>query len=209
MAVIEFREWRSEGVSKPIRKIPTNLLRYRKDNGRIASDVLHYEKHNISLKERDAKHQEIIKGFLYDKDPKTTEILMKSLEHNGQIDPAIITADGFLINGNRRKVALEELYKQTRKEKFKWMKVVILPDVGDEGGPPTLREIEQVENRCQLQKSGKSEYYDFDKALSIRQKINKGMTLEDQLNDDPMLANLEPKKFKRAVLAHEKNFKTH
>ncbi len=60
------------------------------------------------------------------------------------------------------------------------MKVVILPDIEADGGPPTIREIEQVENRCQLQKSGKSEYYDFDKALSIREKISKGMSLEDQ-----------------------------
>jgi len=36
-AVIDFREWRTQNISKPIQKIPTELLRYRKDNGRIKS----------------------------------------------------------------------------------------------------------------------------------------------------------------------------
>jgi hypothetical protein len=205
-AVIDFREWRTQNISKPIQKIPTELLRYRKDNGRITSDVLHYQQNNIRLDEKKMDDQKIIKNFLYNKDPKTTEVLMKSLAHNGQIDPAIITADGFLINGNRRKVALEKLFDEKNLDKFRWMKVVILPDEDDEGGPPTIKEIEQVENRCQLQKSGKSEYYDFDKALSIREKIKKGMFLEDQLRDDPMFANLEDKDFRKAVSKHEKDF---
>ena len=51
-AVIDFRTWRSENISKPIHRIPTELLRYRKDNGRIASDVLHYQQNNIKLDEK-------------------------------------------------------------------------------------------------------------------------------------------------------------
>ena len=47
-------------------------------------------------------------SFSEDKDPEKTDILMKSIEHVGQSDPAIITCDGFLINGNRRKMVLEE-----------------------------------------------------------------------------------------------------
>jgi len=204
--VIDFRDWRTQNHPSQIHKIPTELLRFRKDNGRIASDVLHYEQNKIKLDEQSDEDQKIIKDFLYNKDPKQTEVLMKTLAHNGQIDPAIITADGFLINGNRRKVALEKLFEETHDDKFRWMKVVKLPDEDGQGGAPTIREIEQVENRCQLQKSGKSEYYDFDKALSIRQKIGKGMVLEDQLRDDPMFANLESPKFKKAVLDHEKDF---
>jgi|LWDU01.1.fsa_nt_gi hypothetical protein len=203
-AVIDFRDWRTENIQKRIQKIPTELLRYRKDNGRIASDVLHFQNDGITLDEKDDEHQKIIKDFLYNKDAKTTEVLMKSLAHNGQTDPAIITADGFLINGNRRKVALEKLFEESNKDKFRWMKVVILPDIEADGGPPTIREIEQVENRCQLQKSGKSEYYDFDKALSIREKISKGMSLEDQLRDDSMFANLGRKDFNKVVIQHEK-----
>jgi hypothetical protein len=79
------------------------------------------------------------------------------------------------------------------------MKAVILPGIGEEGGAPTLLEIEEIENRYQLQSEGKAEYYAFDRALSMRHKISIGMTLEEQLRDDPIYANLEPKEFKKAV----------
>ncbi|GAG80751.1 unnamed protein product, partial [marine sediment metagenome] len=72
-------------------------------------------------------------------------------------------------NGNRRKLALDELSKVD--DKFNWMKVVVLPGKEDPGGPPTMLEIEQIENRYQLQSEGKAEYYKFDRALSIRRKI--------------------------------------
>ena len=55
-------------------------------------------------------------------------------------------------------------------ERFKTMKAVILPGKDDVGGPPTLLEIEQIENRYQLQSDGKAEYYAFDRALSMRRK---------------------------------------
>ena len=37
---------------------------------------------------------------------------MKSLAFSGQDEPAIITADGFLINGNRRKMTMDKLSTQ-------------------------------------------------------------------------------------------------
>ena len=130
-----------------------------------------YEKDKSPLLEKSENAQKIVRKFLEDKDPEKTKELINSIRHMGQKEPAIITKDGFLINGNRRKVALEKLHEKTKEEKFKWMKVVILPGKNDPGGPPTLKEIEQIENRYQLQSEGKSEYYNFDRALSIRNKI--------------------------------------
>ena len=202
--VIDFRNW--SNVQKPIDRVPIELLRYRKNNGRIASDILQYESNGIRLDEQKDAHQKILGDLLYNKDPKQTEVLMRQLDTNGQREPAIITADGFLINGNRRKVAFERLFKKTHEDRFRWMKVVILPDLGDPGGPPTIREIQQVENRCQLQKSGKSDYYDFDKAITFRDNKEKGMTLEEQLNDDPEFASLDEAAFRRAVRKHEKDY---
>ena len=63
---------------------------------------------------------------------------------DGQQEPGIITCDGFLVNGNRRRVVLEALHNDNpAREEFARMKVVILPGEGEEGGPPTLKEIEQ------------------------------------------------------------------
>ena len=103
--------------------------------------------------------------------------------HEGQREPAIITCDGFLINGNRRKMVFENLLEEfPGDERFKYMEVVVLPRKGDEGGIPTLVEIEEIENRYQLQDDAKAEYYAFDKALSMRHKEKQGMPLDAQLS---------------------------
>jgi hypothetical protein len=193
--VINFRDEKRNSAERDVEVVPISLLRYRKDNGRIASDVMNHEKLIGSLNERDAEAQEILRGFLKNKDPEKTDILIKSIEHSGQNEPAIITCDGFLINGNRRKMAIESLHG----EQFKTMKVVILPGPGEEGGPPTLLEIERLENRYQLQSEGKSEYYGFDRALSIKRKMELAFSLEEQLRDDPRYANATAKELEAAV----------
>lgn len=205
--VINFRQESRTGIERDIYYVPTELLRYRKDNGRISSDILHYEKHNGVLNEKSEEAQRIIEGFLRAKDKEKTEDLFNIIEHELQRDPAIITCDGFLINGNRRKMVLEMLQKKHPGDtRFTDMKVVILPGVDDEGGPPTLFEIEQIENRYQLQSEGKADYYAFDRALSIRRKIDCGLSLEAQLKDDPSYAGLDEKKFKEAVKKCEKEY---
>jgi hypothetical protein len=198
--VINFRDEKVNQVERDVCQVPVELLRYRKDNGRIASDVFDYERRNGILHEKDKTAQEILFGYLSAKDPEKTEDLMKSIEHTGQSEPAVITCDGFLINGNRRKMALETLTKRfPGKPEFQSMKVVILPGVGEPGGPPTLLEIEQLENRYQLQRDGKAEYYGFDQALTIKRKIAMGYTLEMQLLDDPKYVRATEKELKQAV----------
>ena len=206
-AVINFRDEKSQNHERPIESVTIDLLRYRKYNGRIASDVMNYEKLNGPLDEKDKDAQIILRGFLKNKHPEMDEILIKSIEHTGQSEPAIITCDGFLINGNRRKMALEHLRDHHRgSEKFNFMKVVILPGSGDEGGPPSLLEIERLENRYQLQSEGKSEYYNFDRALSIKRKMELGFSLEDQLKDDPRYVRATEQELKKAVKQYERDY---
>lgn len=188
--VIDFRNDRLKGKDgeRYVYLVPTKLLRFRKDNGRIASDVYSYEKQNGILDETLDTTQEIIRKFLTNKDEENNIKLRNLIKHSGQIEPAIITCDGFLINGNRRKMVIEDLYERTKEKKYETMKVVILPGADDEGGPPTIKEIEQIENRYQLQSDGKSEYTNFDRAISIQRKIASGMSLEEQLKDDPSVS---------------------
>ena len=139
-----------------------------------------------------------------EKDPEKTDELIKSIEHYGQNEAAIITCDGFLINGNRRKMALEKLGKlNPGKSEYEFMKVVILPGKGEPDGPPTPLEIEQLENRYQLQRDGKSEYYGFDQALSIRRKIERGYSLKAQLQDDPRYVRAGEKEIIQAIKGME------
>ena len=200
MTVIDFRSWKHDGVEREIFNIPLNLLRYRKDNGRITSNVLSYERGSGHLRETDQESQNKLAEFLEEKDPDKTIELQNLIYAGGQDTPAIVTCDGFLIDGNRRRLVLDKLRTQyPQRPDFETMKVVFLPGPDEEGGPPTLLEIEKIENRLQLQSDGKAAYYGFDAALSIRQKEQRGFPLEEQLRDDPQYASLDERSFQREV----------
>lgn len=206
--VIDFRTDRQLGIEREIWMIPTNVLRFRKDNGRIASDVLDYENKNAPLDEKNEQDQQTLREFLYKKDPENTKKLINDLLSSGQREPAIVTCDGFLINGNRRKMAFEELQRHnTRGNEFSMMKVVILPDGAQEGDPsPTLEEILQIEYKYQFQEDGKSEYTNFDRAPTLKRNIEAGFSLEQQLRNDPNYANLPIKQLKKSVSEFESKF---
>ena len=205
--VINFRSDYTDKHEREVWQVPIELLRFRKDNGRIASDVLDHEGHIGVLAERDDEAQHTLGGFLRGKDLEKTVSLKKSIMHAGQRAPAIITCDGFLINGNRRKMVIDQLKSEfPEDERYAFMKVVILPGEGDPGGPPNLVEIEKLENRYQLQSDGKSEYYGFDRALSIKRKIDLGLSIEEQLRDDPRYAGLTSVKFKNEVSNFQKTY---
>ena len=205
--VINFRNDFAIKHERELVQVPLNLLRFRKENGRIASDVLDYENTNASLDESDKDVQILLGGFLRRKDPEKTDILYKNILHSGQLEPAIITCDGFLINGNRRKMVMDRLrLDRPDDERFQYMNVVILPGQRDDGGPPTLLEIEKLENRYQLQSEGKSEYYGFDRALSIRRKIAIGLSLEEQISDDPQYARATKAEIQKAIRDINKNY---
>ena len=196
---INFRNAIAEKRDSVIYSVPIDLLRYRKENGRISSSVKTQERLFGPLDPTDSSDQAKLGEFLRDQDPEKTDELKQLLYADGQREPGIITVDGFLINGNRRKVALEDLRDHYDEDRFNTMRVVILPGEQDPGGAPTLKEIEQIENRYQLQAEGKAEYFAFDAALSIRDKELSGYTLEQQMRDDPQYKRKEKAEFNRAV----------
>lgn len=197
---IPFRDDKERNKVRPKFKVPIEYLRFRKDNGRIASDILTYETNKGNLDETTDYAQSIIKRYLILKDPEPTEALLNSIRKDGQNDEAIITADGFLINGNRRKMVLEQLLQLfPGDEKYKYLEVVILPGPKESEPLPTHLDIEQIENRCQMERPTKAEYYNFDKALSIRRKEMLGMSLEEQLRDDPNFVFLPKSKFQKEL----------
>ncbi len=198
--IIDFRDDVSKENRRPVYKIPTSYLRFRKDNGRIASDVLTYENSTGALSETTDYAQAILRQFLERKDPEKTAVLKKEIRRDGQREVAVATADGFLINGNRRKMVLESLQQEfPDEERFKYLKLIILPGLKDNEDSPTIGEIEKIENKYQLQVLGKAEYYNFDKALTFKRKIDLGISLEEQLADDPNFYELSPKRFERKM----------
>ncbi len=197
---IKFRDDKINNNIRKAYKVPLDLLRFRKDNGRIASDVMTYEKNKGILNETTDFGQLELKKFLTKKDPDPTKELTNSIIKEGQEDAAIITADGFLINGNRRKMVLEFLQEKHKGDvRYKYMKVIILPGLDDSEPTPTNEEIEQIENRYQFQRTGKAEYYNFDMALAVKRKLELGMDLEEILLDDPNYEGLSGKALTKKI----------
>ncbi len=100
--VINFRTDVKDGIERSVWQVPIGILRFRKDNGRISSDVIDYERNIGVLPETDDRTQAKLREFLEEKDPEKTSVLRSSILHTGQTDPTIITCDGFLINGKAR-----------------------------------------------------------------------------------------------------------
>ena len=205
--IIDYRDWKKTQHKSTVFKIPLEYCLFRTDNGRIMTEVLSYQTTKGSLKDRnDPKVQEIISNFLSEKDKEKNNELKLNLKKDGQIEPAIITADGLLINGNRRKWALESLYKSDPSEDYKYLKVVILPGTSEPSKRPTLRDIALLENRLQFQKMGKSEYTAMDKALKLLQNESDGIPLEEMLKDDPAFSGKNTKDFEKAVQKYKNEF---
>ena len=137
---------------------------------------------------------------MFEKDKKQNENLVKLIKAQGQRQPAVMTADGFLINGNRRKLALDRLYRESsQSEEFRFLKVVILPGSND-AERPTYQDIAKLENRYESQDDGKSDFTLMNKALTyISNERDLGIPISVMLADDHTFDSKDPKKFKKAT----------
>ena len=93
--VIDFRDELKKGYERDVVSVKSELLRFRKENGRLSAEVSSYQQLKEPLNDGDEKSQDTLRKFLKASDPNKTEELKTLIEHKGQQVPAIITADGF------------------------------------------------------------------------------------------------------------------
>jgi len=203
--VIPYKDWGRKEKASSIYEVPIEYCKYRKNNGRIKTEILSYEKLKGQLITEDKNTQDIISDFLSKSDSKKNEDLKKILKKEGQKEAAVMTSDGFLINGNRRKWALTEINKETPDERFKKLKVVILPGTGDPERP-TVTDIAILEIRFQASVSGKSEYSKMNKALTYYSNVKSGIPLLELLKDDPTFGDPSSKNFKKKLKFFEDEY---
>ena len=196
--VIQYKDWGIKQKTLPVYEVPIEYCRYRLENGRIKTQILTHTKLKGSLNEASDDTQKIISEYLGKSDPKTNDDLKKILKKEGQTEPAVITADGSLINGNRRKWAFEQLMNEYPEEKYKKLKVVILPG-SEDPERPTVKDIAILENRLQVYLTGKSEYSKMNKALTYYTNTLSGISLEELLKDDSTFGDSDNKKFKQKI----------
>ena len=67
---IPYKDWAIRQKPCPVYEVPIEYCRYRKNNGRIKTEILTYEKLKGELIEDEANTQEIISEFLSKSDAK-------------------------------------------------------------------------------------------------------------------------------------------
>jgi hypothetical protein len=89
--------------------------------------------------------------------------LKLDLSERGQQDPAIVTADGVLINGNRRCAALRSLYLEDNHPGARYAKCLVLPP------DATAAELTDLETELQIARDFKQEYGWINEAFLIEE----------------------------------------
>ena len=89
--------------------------------------------------------------------------LKRDLEERGQQEPAIVTADGVLINGNRRAAALRSLYRDDQCLAAKYIRCLVLP------ADATVAELIDLETELQIARDFKQDYGWINEAFLIEE----------------------------------------
>ena len=181
---VEYKESRQFDVYEiDIQQGSKFLLQLRTDNGRLSPDVLAYRSKN----DNQDPDQEWLLDRLVKKDVRIMNDLISDLKRFGQRVPVIITADGKLVDGNRRRSAFHQISLDniTHARNFKRMRVCILPGSNDPDRP-SYADIRRLETRIQAQTEGKSEWKDLDWAITRWQnKEQDGISYREQIMDLP------------------------
>ncbi|WP_417767405.1 hypothetical protein [Stappia sp.] len=89
--------------------------------------------------------------------------LMRDLGERGQQEPAVVTAEGILINGNRRAAALRKLWVENHVEGARYIRAFVLP------ADATKDELIDLETELQVSKDFREEYSWVNEALLIEE----------------------------------------
>lgn len=155
-------------------KLPLKLLHYNINNGRFASEKRKLEKdlgrELNSLDKEDAKQ---IRDLLLRIFPDKTKALKEDLKQKHQMEPGVITWDGFVINGNRRMAIFEALHKDEPTGKWEYLEAVRLrPDINP-------IDLWKLEAGLQLSKEKKADYSPVNELLKLKEGYNSGLKPEE------------------------------
>lgn len=183
---------KGQAVRAPIYCMSLDDLAFNKANGRIKSEVLEKEAELGRLLEPSVpEDQKIIKEILLSIRPDENEKISEDLRKNGQLRTGIITCDGIVINGNRRKAILAELHRSTGDNQFKYLDVQVLPcDI-------TKAELWLIEAGIQLSAPQQLDYSPINHLLKLREGVSSGLNIHDMaariygVSEDTLKSDLE------------------
>lgn len=159
-------------------EIPMEALIYNQYNGRIGSLVKSFERQSHHLNPENPKDAKIIEEFLWDSKRDANKNTLLSLRRTGQIKFGIVSADGVIIDGNRRASLMSNIIRdskstQEEKDRCKYFKAVILPE------DATKKDILQLETSFQMGEDEKVDYNPIEKYLKSRDLEESGFTRDE------------------------------
>ena len=159
----------------PFYRIPIKqLLCFNVNNGRLAMDIKEWEKiQGRELDATDPDDTKIIRKMLLDLDTGKTSILKEDIRKKRQMEPGVITHDGFVINGNRRMAVLLDLHEEEPTGKWEYLEAVRLPST------VTEKDVWKIEAGLQLSKDKIAEYHPVNELLKIKQGIDAKLSVDE------------------------------
>jgi len=183
---------KGQTILAPIYRFQLDDLAYNKSNGRIKAEVLEKQAElGRTLDQFDQGDSQIIGDILLSIRKDENDKIREDLRKNTQITPGIVTVDGIVINGNRRKALLAELYQETHDDKFKYLDAHMLPsDI-------LKAELWLIEAGIQLSASQQLDYSPINNLLKLSEGINAGLSSADMasriygVSEDKINSDLE------------------
>jgi hypothetical protein len=151
-------------------RLPLDLTYYNIKNGRFAAEYVDLVKNEgRELDPKDPQDSKKIQSLLIDIDPRQSMLLEKDLQISGQKDPGIITYDGQVINGNRRRAVLEEMVSAGHSD-FRFIEVARLPP------NVSSQDLWKLEAGIQLSKNVQLDYGPINELLKFKEGIDAGLS---------------------------------
>lgn len=166
--------WREDWIFKPIIRLPISCLMFNVDNFRTKRQQIEFLQNSNFEKSifddpESSKAQESQFEILQQMLDESDEGLKSDLESHGQEDPAIITYDGFIVNGNRRIAALRLLGKN-------FADCVVLPENASKD------DLYLIEQTLQVSKDFKQPYHWINELISIDFGLNDRKITADSMS---------------------------
>ena len=170
--------YHGQNISLSAYNIPLEYLVYNPYNGRIGSVVKSYERQYHSLDPENAEDKKIIEKFLFESKPDANKTTRQRLLKEHQQKHAIVTADGVIIDGNRRACLLNSLAQdptipELEKQHCHFLIAIILPE------DATKKEILSLETLYQMGEDAKVDYNPIEKYLKCKDLQEAGFTEKD------------------------------
>ena len=150
-------------------RIPIDCLIYNKKNGRIATYISQFIDEGREFpKNNREEFNNIIEKYIVHSNPEALRGTKNNISTMSQTEPAVVTADGVILDGNRRFTALRQLYREGAGAEFGYLEAVIL-----ENDTYTEKDIKRLELNLQHAIESKVDYNPIDRLVDIYRDLIK------------------------------------